>query len=178
MFTALINLVVDFLFVDILFAPTTDSNNRNKVSKEMPSLSPQPSVIEERPPTNTATLVSLKNRSTLNNVKRLTLATMKSSNLQLETTRVLPGATTDAHTLAKLSVKEILSDRVTALKNTLLHREYQRQTSIIKHKSRVKSISVPGMDMEEQFAELTADIAEQRKLLKRSQQEKFDEMWG
>jgi len=55
-----------------------------------------------------------------------------------------------------------------------------------REKLRARSISV-GLNTislveispeEDEFVELKVDIAEQRKELKRSQQEKFDEMWG
>jgi hypothetical protein len=182
MFTALINLLVDFLFVDILFAPTMDPKLRKNVLKEIPIQSlPPPS--EQRPPTTThpPVPVSLNQPSALSNLKRLTVATMKSSNLNLQTTRVLPGTTKEAHTLARLSVRGILSDRISALQDTILRHDDQRRAITLKSKSRMRSshsLSVSGFDVEEQFAELSGDIAEQRKLLKRNQQEKFDELWG
>jgi hypothetical protein len=168
MFTAIINLLVDFLFVDILFAPTKQSKEKTQLA------APEPTTESSLDP------------STKLKAKRLTLKTMQSSklDLDLETIRVLPSSTCNAHALAKLSVKEIMGDQVSAIKQTVLRHEDQRRAMTLKIKSRAKlnlqTVTLPrfGMDLEEQFAVLSGDIAEQRKLLKRNQQEKFDEMWG
>jgi hypothetical protein len=208
-FTALINLVVDFLFVDILFAPTMKASNRgtnsksliNAPSKPNKNSSPLRSIseaageskqsnqtrrVEETtsrsthlpPPHASLTPVVPNPSSNLQRVKRLTLSTIPSGTLELETTRVLPSATLRAHRLARLSVKDIIGDRVSAIRNTLVRQETIRRTSSRRRASFMKSIPLNEMSTEDQFVDLTVDIAEQRKELKRNQQEKFDEMWG
>ena len=145
--------------------------------------------------------------------------------LDLETTRVVPSSTQEAHALAVLSMKEIISDRVNEIKQAVNRRELHRQESLsqMKHKylpggnslknklnfndqeedlgvkvkslfgirinttsasnskvktNRGRSLSLDDAAVEDQFAELTVDIIEQRKHLKRTQQETFDEIWG
>ena len=200
-FTALINLVVDFLFVDILFAPTMNSSteaNKSKSSTNVKSkannLSPLQSVSRSKEskqgnPTREGieattagsfplTPVVPNTSGDFQRVKRLTLSTVGNANLELETTRVLPSSTLEAHQLAKLSVKDIIEDRVFAIRNSFVRQETTRRTSSRRRASFMKSIPLNEMSTEDQFVDLSVDIAEQRRELKRNQQEKFDEMWG
>lgn len=178
-------MLVDFLFVDILFAPTVDSNKQTlpaKLNTHRPSNEQQLEkdvTMQVQPSTNVSTRLTRVNSS--NRFKRgtmLTLNKIQSGNFDLETTRVLPSATLEAHDLAKLSVKNILEDRVAAIKKTLLRQETQRRTSTKRSVSFKKNIPLPEMSPDDQFVDLTIDISEQRKELKRNQQDKFDEMWG
>jgi outer membrane usher protein FimD/PapC len=113
-------------------------------------------------------------------VKRLSqsLNKMQSGNLELETTRVLPSTTLEAHELAKISVSDMIGDRMSAIKTTLTRQETQRRASTRRSVSFQKSIPLDEMSVADQFVDLSVDIAEQRKELKRNQQERFDEMWG
>lgn len=45
---------------------------------------------------------------------------MKSGNFDLETTRVVPSSTQEAHALAAISAKEIMKDRISEIKNGIL----------------------------------------------------------
>jgi hypothetical protein len=194
-FTALINLVVDFLFVDILFAPTMDSTKQ--LNKSLPSQTNEQSSSPhcddaeqahqtrkvEAPGAPPLTPVASSSAKQFNGVKRLTLLKIQSGNLDLETTRVLPSATLKAHALAKLSVNDIIDERVSVIKQTLLRHETQRRASSLRARSKAKStrkgaLNLNEMSVNDQFVDLAVDIAEQRKELRRSQQEKFDEMWG
>jgi hypothetical protein len=196
-FTALINLVVDFLFVDILFAPTMDSKKQeknlkvfrkakfNKISSPLPPNSQgeenkqainQTRRAEETTPTPSPMVPH--SSSNFQRVKRMTLQKIQSGNLELETTRVLPSSTLQAHQLATLSANEIIDDRVSAIRNTLVRQETIRRTSSKRRASFMKNIPLNEMSVDDQFVDLSVDIAEQRKELKRSQQEKYDEMWG
>jgi hypothetical protein len=197
MFTALINLVVDFLFVDILFAPTMKGTtklpaallNEKSSSKETQQQldtkvkrQVQPSSNLPTPPSKSTSLTPVTKDSSnhFKRVTRLTLNKIQSGNLHvdLETTRVLPSATLEAHELAKISVNDIIDDRVSAIRKTLLRQETQRRASSRRSVSFMKSIPLSETSVEDQFVDLTVDIAEQRRELKRSQQDKFDEMWG
>jgi hypothetical protein len=178
-FTAFINLFVDFLFVDILFAPMMPSTQQEKISQSL--FSPKASQVREVevPKTTQGRSASI---SKLDQVKRMTLLAIQTGNLELETTRVLPSSTLQAHEIAKLSVNEIIDDRVSVIKKTVLRHETQRRTSLLRARSKAifkrNTFDFNEMDVNEQFVDLSVDIAEQRKELKRSQQEKFDEMWG
>jgi hypothetical protein len=199
---------VDFMFVDILFAPTMASPKREKISNA-PSSSSSPEALKANPqsapplcedieqpqqrrkveiPTSSPMGITTPVRSTtttsqLNRVKRLTLNKIQTGNLDLETTRVLPSSTLKAHALAKMSVNDIIDDRVSVIKKTVLCHETQRRASLLRARSKAKLtkdrvINLNEMSVNEQFIDLSVDIAEQRKELRRSQQEKFDEMWG
>jgi len=252
MFTAIINLVVDFLFEDILFAPTMDSkrkmnndkniNNINnklkeKEMKESSIISKSKSneiikeendeneennedkessnnnttnsnsyeEIETRKVSSPSELTSNKsqtnnndNNSNNNNNRKTILTKMQSGKFDLETTRLVPSSTQEAHDLALISMKDIMKDQVSDInKMTILQKLRREKSSSLKQKSslekyreslrnrgesrKVKLGMNRGMDeiaLEEQFLELTVDIMEQRKQLKRSQQDGFDEMWG
>jgi hypothetical protein len=197
MFTALINLVVDFLFVDILFAPTMESTKREKalqsLSATKPSKQSSSSPEQRQQPRSKANqtrkVEEVSARSTpltpvvthpSSRVKRLSqsLNKMQSGNLELETTRVLPSTTLEAHELAKISVSDMIGDRMSAIKTTLTRQETQRRASTRRSVSFQKSIPLDEMSVADQFVDLSVDIAEQRKELKRNQQERFDEMWG
>eukprot|EP00604_Paraphysomonas_vestita_P002520 CAMPEP_0174819598 /NCGR_PEP_ID=MMETSP1107-20130205/2931_1 /TAXON_ID=36770 /ORGANISM="Paraphysomonas vestita, Strain GFlagA" /LENGTH=227 /DNA_ID=CAMNT_0016033405 /DNA_START=199 /DNA_END=879 /DNA_ORIENTATION=- len=122
----------------------------------------------------------------------------QSGKFDLETTRLVPSSTQEAHDLAVISVKDIIKDQVLDIKRTTLLQKHRRDKSVsLKQKSSLEkyreSLRNRGesrkvklgvnrcMDevaLEEQFVELTVDIMEQRKELKRSQQDGFDEMWG
>ena len=258
MFTAIINLVVDFLFEDILFAPTMDSkrkmnddknidgknnninNNNNKLKekemKESSIISKSKSneiikeenenedkessnnnttnsnsyeEIETRKVSSPSELTSNKsqinnnnnsnnNSDNNNNNNKTILTKMQSGKFDLETTRLVPSSTQEAHDLAVISMKDIMKDQVSDInKMTILQKLRREKSSSLKQKSslekyreslrnrgesrKVKLGMNRGMDeiaLEEQFLELTVDIMEQRKQLKRSQQDGFDEMWG
>jgi hypothetical protein len=127
--------------------------------------------------------------------KHMFQKTQSVNRLDLETTRVVPSSTEEAHLLAALSVKDIVKERVVEIDQSLSKREIHRQASShLKHKhnmekqrsmlkmrgesAKVKQ-NARSIDLiEEQLLDLSVDIAGQRKELKRSQQEKFDEMWG
>ena len=170
-FTALINLVVDFLFVDILFAPTITSTKHGLHQKHQDQ-------IEEHNPEKQALPI-----------------TPISSRIDVETTRVVPSSAEEAYLLAAISVKDIVKERVLEIDQSVSKREILRQASChLKHRykmeknrsilkvrgesAKVKLTSKAINIIEEQFVNLTVDIDEQRKVLKRSQQDKFDEMWG
>lgn len=205
MFTAVINLLVDFLFVDILFAPTLDSKKKEVESKEahfkrgVPTTSVTPSSRSVNDTVNSVTefrsVVSLGNGSDSHNFG---LTRMQSGKFDLETTRVVPSSTHEAHSLAVLCVKDIIKDRDSEMKSSQSRRDLNRQSSSLfqqkrsleKHRSELKvrgesskvkqnmSLMLDKTAVEDQFVDLSVDIIEQRKVLKRSQQERFDEMWG
>jgi hypothetical protein len=183
-FTALINLVVDFLFEDILLAPTMDSKGREKDLKLMNAKQQQDQQTDRS--------LTCEKRSL---DKQMLQKTQSYSRLDLETTRVVPSATEEAHLLAALSVKDIVKERVAEIDQSVSKRDILRQASsnlkhkhsMAKHRSilkvrgesaKVKQNAKSTDVIEEQFVDLAVDITEQRKELKRSQQEKFDEMWG
>jgi hypothetical protein len=155
MFTALINLVVDFLFVDILFAPT---------AKPTPS---SPSAQADVPMA-----------TPLERVRRFTATTLPSATLDLETIRVVPGTTSKAHALARLSVDGIISERATSIRSMALARQNPRPLLSSLRIKRRDSLSTEELAIEMEFANLATEIAQQRKLLRRTQWEKYDEMWG
>ncbi len=211
MFTAFINLIVDFLFEDILFAPTMDSTkskkNKDKVLAQLTETRKMKKVetpkkiedekekeIDTRPTssTNKNTNPRERERERRNQVTpqpqqpiNTLLIKMQSGNFDLETTRVVPSSTQEAHELAAISMKEIMEDQLSDIKrNTMLQESrhksslHLKQKSILVPKKSGVHRSVDETALEDKFIELTVDIMEQRKSLKRSQQDGFDEMWG
>ena len=222
MFTALINLIVDFLFEDILFAPTMDSTKKQKESIISKGINLKEShqkdnnnnnnnnnnnlkdgEIEIRPesspsPSNQSNSKESQSKSKSKEIKIQTRKTLFDNVKELETTRMVPSSTQEAHELAVISVKEIIKDQVSNIKNIMMRQESRRKESghlkqksslekyreSLKHRGESQKVkskanrSIDEVALEEQFIELTVDIVEQRKELKRSQQDGFDEMWG
>lgn len=200
MFTALINLFVDFLFVDILFAPTIDSSKRDAETisdKGISAASKETAGKALNSVTEVRDKLSIGDQSNVE-PRKFSLTKMQSGKFDLETTRVVPSSTQEAHSLAVLCVKDLIKDRDSEMKSSQSRRDMNRQSSSLlkqkhsleKHRgdlkargesSKVKksvSLILDKTAVEEQFVDLTVDIIEQRKTLKRSQQERFDEMWG
>lgn len=234
MFTALINLIVDFLFEDILSAPTMDSTKKNKSSSiSLPSLLSKEKCKEKennfdenenenigenetRPESSLSkeTQIQSKLKSQKSQLEKPTIDKLNSNEIKIkprktildkikdvETTRLVPSSTQEAHELAVISVKEIIKDQISNIKKNMMNQDSRHKTSThLKQKSslekyreslkyrgesqKVKSTklrsnrSIDEVALEEQFLELTVDIMEQRKELKRNQQDGFDEMWG
>ncbi|CAE7472509.1 unnamed protein product [Symbiodinium microadriaticum] len=196
-FTAPVNLLVDFLFIEVLSAPSPDAlkaaSAESTVSRTVQRVS------------NVGRRVSAAIVNTAGNIKvgaRKTILGTAAPKFDVDTTRLVPDAAAEAQILATHSVGNLLDDARSNIDNRENLRRSQRQrASVVKvqkrqeqkqkkyavlsenspskqNLSRMMSLSVTDDKLQESFAELCVDMTEQRKVLKRSQQDGFDAMWG
>lgn len=240
--TAPVNLIVDFLFVEVLSAPTIDSLKKESKSSSSPSsiqrVFPQASKIIRK-----ASVASINTLNKLGNLKSKSNSNSNSDNWTelISTTRVIPPRTREAHNEAVECANDVISNaksrledrsrmtksrHETFLKSHTNHKsnQHRRRTDIPTRTSGIRSSSflltrlssilrLPSLSVDENnnntnntnnhnnntniningrkvnmslmeksvdgvFEQLSYDINQQRRLLKRSQQEVFDNLWG
>lgn len=197
--TAPINLVVDFIFDDILSAPTADSAKLNA----------EPNALQRA-----GKQLNAARRASVNAVRRASVSLQaaiparRESKKMINTaaTRMIPESTISAQSLANASVTEALG----IFKES--HQKYEdERKSILGHTTSksmintsrrtrqtrgagapaiearnpvaINAMALPGTTMfgysvDAQFAELSKEIIAQRRRLKPSEQEDFDIRWG
>jgi len=200
MFTAPVNLLVDFLFIDVLSAPTVDSLKMKNEVSALSNMARRASMVGANVGRRLSTVGKRVAQVSGDTVKRVTQRNSFVRNtLRIETTRQVPDITAEAQALATVSAAEVMSDaRRDHDQNLSLRKEQRSKSSVWKQRMLLeekrkksmkssqrkkdgKSYAVPLPDEvthHDLFLELCVDITEQRRLLKRSQQESFDSMWG
>lgn len=202
LFTAPINLLVDFLFIEIISAPSADAlktQNQSAVRRVMKRVS------------NAGRRISAASIQTAGALRKSIFGINRKTSVgkfEVDTTRVVPDSAAEAQILATQSVGALLDGAKRNINDRVSMRRTQRMQSKVmqvqaKHEAKeqrkyasfvgAKAEDHEGSDdtpvisggpalvdrkLREKFAELCVDIGEQRKLLKRSQQEGFDTMWG
>lgn len=224
--TAPVNLVVDFLFVEILSAPTVDS--LKKESRSSTSQSRIQKVIGQA--SKMVRKASVASMNTLNNLGKLGNLNSNSPKTEsdnwtelISTTRVIPPRTREAHDEAVECANDVISNaknrledrsRLTKQRHEKFLRSHSSQkserrrktevpvsnnrtsgvrssffsrqlpsmlrlpSSVVENGSNGNNNGLMEMSTESLFEQLTNDINQQRRLLKRSQQEVFDNLWG
>ncbi len=205
--TAPVNLLVDFLFVEIISAPTMDSLKKeqsslmeNSVRKVIGRAS---TVVRKMSVVSQSMMKHIQKKTDSESTLRLEVSDKPDSwkNL-ISTTRVIPPRTKEAHAEAAECVNDVVSSAKSRMetRNTLMKSRYdsyvgshhkigrQRRTEVeviptstllrTHQRERNKSISNVKVDVDGLFERLTFHVNQQRKLLKRSQQDGFDQMWG
>lgn len=193
--TAPVNLIVDFLFVEVISAPTVESLKKESLSSRVNSTA-FAQVL--RGAAHAVRKVSTISKTTPAHQSR------KSENWtgMITTTRVIPPRTREAHDEAMECANDVIEDaklrqdrRLTQTKSR--HEKYaaksqksirfRQKVQVSNSGSRGSSIfrigngpvdSAETVDVEPIFRQLTDDINLQRKLLKSNQQEAFDYLWG
>ena len=200
--TAPVNLIVDFLFVEVISAPTMESLKKESLASRANSTA--------------FTQVLQGDAHAVRKVSAISKTipahqSRKSENWtgMITTTRVIPPRTREAHDEAMECANDVIEDaklrqdhRLTqtksrhekyAAKSLQSNRLRQKVQGSVTSGSRISSIlrvgngdgdgrgpvdSTETVDVEVIFRQLTDDINLQRKLLKRNQQEAFDYLWG
>lgn len=196
MFTSPINLLVDFLFIDLLSAPTADSlkmeqlNTFQRIAKNV---------------SQAGTEVINAGRRVGRRLSQASLQVVniiaKSTGEDLSTTRSIPQSTLEAQIIASTSATQLVNivqqenDSMRFKRNLERHESSvfkKRMTLLQKRRSERRAPDyeprgtrsrffrneTKDKAIEDLFTELSVDIVEQRKYLKRSEQEIFDENWG
>lgn len=180
-FTAPFNLLVDYLFCDILSAPTADAV---KVAAEE-------SVLRKagRRMSNAVRRASVSAAKTASAIKsRLSFIPSWGADTGVTMTRVLPESTIEAHTMVMQAgaMKDILDNARTSIADVeTSHRStqsqaqanFEKKSMYMQRMSRATSFNdIPTA--ERLFLELWEDLNLQRRVLKRNEREGFDILWG
>jgi hypothetical protein len=224
--TAPVNLIVDFLFVEVISAPTADSLKKESLSSSrLVSRSfAQAFRGGASDAANKAPKTKSKSKSkATNHLGREESRKSENWTDMITTTRVIPPRTREAHDEAMECANAVIEDaksrqdrRLTQTKSrheafstrfhkSIRYRNTQKtqvsrsgsegswSSSLFSSRSRIRNVNPNGngngtgngdvdpndlVDVESVFRQLTDDINQQRKLLKRSQQEAFDSVWG
>jgi hypothetical protein len=183
-----VNLLVDFLFMEILSAPTVDAMKIQEEENVMQKTVRRVSVVGNRVGKN----VKMMGRRMSNVIAAVpsALSHQKSEEL-VKSSRLIPSATSDAHDIALASSKQILlsaqkeneqmrTRRQSESYQMTVHKQQNiRQARIEKaEKRQPRQGRSTDLSLENLFAELCVDIAEQRKQLPREVNEDFDDLWG
>lgn len=191
-FTAPVNLLVDFLFMEILSAPDADSI---KIQAE--------ETVLKRAGRRMSNAVRRASVTATKAVGRVASAVKRGSRrlsgIQPTVTRVMPESTLAAHAIvhSSNSVKDLMQF---AQQNNEASENIRRTTmlrikrpAVVKGKTLIPASSAPlseepdtkkfthyqtTTDMNEAFLELCDDLQTQRKFLKRGEVERFDALWG
>jgi hypothetical protein len=190
LFTAPINSLVDFLFMEILCAPLA--------------------IHERAKNDNASTTTDELTKQRLGKRKKRQALTRKT--LFVDTVLVLPNIVTEAHSRVSLSAREVVDAAKATLENQMEKSLMIRKRNTTLRKSHSKrnlnqqsseeirpSTALDGstgkiearkggkddviaqmsqLSIDELFLDLRVDINEQRKALKRSQQDSYDALWG
>lgn len=178
-FTAPVNLLVDFLF-DILFSPTADSIKVAAEESTVKKVGRRVSVGIRR-----ASVAGQQIAENLSRKARTSfIQAFKNDKNVPENALVIPESAMEAQSLAYTSMKDMISDIKTNNERVLDRRKSAREASF-KTKNRrtpttvlASPIGKLNSPIEDLFNELCFDIVEQRRALKSSEQEEFDLAWG
>lgn len=191
-FTAPVNLLVDFLFCEVLSAPTADSLKIQTEDTALKRAGRRMSNAVRRASVSVAKTAS----SFATSIKR---GSRKVSSLQPSVTRLMPNTTVEAHALvhSSASIKDMMLTAQQSNDAIELNRRSTavrvRRPAMIKgraHFSEHPTKPEDGTDMKkftyyqndtdmnETFLELCDDMQAQRRLLKRSEVDAFDMKWG
>lgn len=185
MFTSPINLLVDFLFIDILSAPTVDSlkldrlDTFNRLTGAMSTFGSNAVVATRR----------LGRRISQAAVQSLAMGNKQPSmEEKIQRTRSIPPGALEAQIIASRTASQLMSEVRQVNSTQVARRKTERESSVTnkrlttrKQRKRTtrSSAPLPPEDaVETLFTDLCVDIIEQRKQLPPNQQEVFDEKWG
>lgn len=188
--TAPINLVVDFLFDDVLSAPTADAVKLNEEDSALAGVGRH---------VDAAKVVLRRASVSVGNAVRMASAAVLPRNVaepkRITVAIVVPRATTSAQSLAVSSTShafesfQAAQDKYETNRSTFLSDKLATR-SLVNNRRRYNSGDNPrvsqsprafpvlGNDIDTRFVQLSTEIIAQRRLLKPSAQELFDVRWG
>jgi hypothetical protein len=197
--TAPINLVVDFIFEDILLAPTASEEKMQEIRLRRISMHQQGTLGQAmRRASNvarraSAATVQAVTHARSNFIGRMTSRRQQSGDDLPSTEMKIPDETSQAHAVAQASSQQLahqIQERNEKRKRTMM-RKRLRQESVepvgdeIRNPSSLMRMNTPSLSLVEsmqqtegRFGEFKSDLVEQRKLVKVSARSRFDEKWG
>lgn len=177
-------MLVDYLFIDILSAPTADSLKLD----ELDTVHRLAGVL--------ANLGTTAISATRKMGRRISQAAQQATGMiikpefkqTIDRTRTIPPMTLEAQIIASRSAGHLITDLTQKNNSRVEQRKTERASSILlqKRKTFIKLRSTKGQNsnakasnpIEDLFTDLWVDLTEQRKLLPPTEQEYFDEKWG
>jgi hypothetical protein len=194
MFTSPINLLIDFLFLEILSAPTVDSLKLD----ELETFNRLADVISSfgTSAVSGARTMGRRMGRRLSQVAQaagiMNLSSVPKADQGVQRTLSIPPATLEAQIIASRTSSQLISQLREENETFVTKRDIERSASAVFHKRvtllQKRTESVKGMPkkpvpvakktIDDLFTHLSVDIIEQRKVLPMSEQEWFDEQWG
>jgi hypothetical protein len=187
-FTAPINLFVDYLFVDILSAPSVDEIKRHK-QNEMKESRLEQMVNKVGGTVRRASVGVIQ-------VARRRFGVMNAATAGhgVHQSMQIPESTMEAHEIARVSSKHLIEERRDNLEREqstrrgnrsqiLIQRQKKRETqSHLSHEQLKRTREVVEVEevveLNQLFIEFVTDLNEQRRLLKPATRERYDSQWG
>lgn len=156
LFTSPANSVVDFIFIDVLSAPTAD---KHKVAAASALGSMQRRI------SSAARRVSAVSERMINRIR-------PARQTMFRTTRIVPDYAVEAYSQARASTRHVLTNAQTQCEQYESRRRSQRATQ-------TRLTNAPHLNnIDVVMQELTADIAAQRNQIKNAELMLFDMRWG
>jgi hypothetical protein len=184
-FTAPINLLIDYLFVDILSAPSADDAKMQR----------QNDLKESRLGRIVKKAGDTVRRASAVTADAVKVARRRFGVMGAHESVQIPETTKEAHELARDSSQQIIQERRDILEREKSSRNLNRSQSLVRrhHKQknratqyhvsqgqlkRTRADSVDSEELTELFCEFVVDLNDQRRLLKPSIRERYDAQWG
>jgi hypothetical protein len=182
--TAPINLVIDFLFVDVLSAPSVDDLKMRK----------QNEMNQSRLSKIASKVGGTVRRASVGaiQVARKRLGVNR-TNTRTGSSMQIPESTMEAHELAVVSSKDLIEERKGILEREQSSRHDNRSQVLLERHQKKKTTKAHRSDnqkgvrdssrgeldeLDQQFYEFVTDMNEQRRLLKPAMRERYDSQWG
>lgn len=180
-FTAPINLLIDYLFVDVLSAPSADDAKLQRQNDLGNSRLGR--IVKKAGDT-----VRRASAVTIDAVK---VARRRFGVMGSHEAVQIPESTKEAHELARDSSKHIIEQRRDALEREQSSRHVNRSQELVQRQKRatkyqisegqlkrVRDDSDETEELDQLFCEFVVDMNEQRRLLKPSIRDRYDNQWG
>jgi hypothetical protein len=187
-FTAPVNLVVDFLFNEVLLAPTADSLKLQAQDSAMTRAGRRVSAVARRASVSASAAVSAVKSSAQAIAGRQargmgTKKAVDKNRMTITTTRLIPGETMSAQSLAVMSTSNVVDsfkqsrDTFRAHRDTVLVGNYgtPQNNSIALALANTGDLSVSSMAL---FSQFERELYAQRDLLKVVERSAFEAQWG
>lgn len=190
---SVVNFVVDYLFIDILSAPTADSLKANRPNSSN-NPTPTPNTNVEQTATSAESSSPSKRPHSLEIAKR---ASFKDSLLSNAHTRIVSTSLADAHSNAMETFKDAMGEAQSEVERVCQKITSQRVTRLTRIKSNSntssgggRALPMPlhpsykpfqhdGADVEDLFTALKEEIVEERALIRREYEKAaFEALWG
>jgi vacuolar-type H+-ATPase subunit H len=191
---SVVNFVVDYLFIDILSAPTVDSLKANRPNNNN-NHTPTPNTNVEQTATSAESSSPSKRPHSLEIAKR---ASFKDSLLSNAQTRIVSTSLADAHSNAMETFKDAMGEAQSEVERVCQKITSQRVTRLTRIKSNSnfgtsgvgralpmtlhpshKPFQHDGADAEDLFSTLKEEIVEERALIRRQYEKAaFEALWG
>lgn len=172
------NLLVDYLFVEILSAPTAESikdRNQNQIQNQNQIVSNKPRNLTNlmKNAGDRARRTSIATSDAIKVARRRFLAKQgPQESLQI------PESTSIAQNQAMISSQNLVQEHMAKLERESSSREVSRSQVKVDQYQRKKRFEDGDASLTQLFSEFVVDLSEQRRTLKPSVRDRYDLLWG